>query len=95
MSFGALTKAWASWLERKQFTYECMFVHCLGSCTPFKSSAECGMCKKAASSAPGAHGKAPDAFGPTFFAVQAHRACSQTVQHAGGTLHDKLPAHYL
>ena len=95
MSFGALTKAWASWLERKQFTYECMFVHCLGSCTPFKSSAECGMCKKAASSAPGAQGKAPAAFGPTFFAVPAHRACTHTVQHAGGTLHDKFPAHYL
>ena len=95
MSFGALTKAWASWLERKQYNYECLFMHCLGTCTPFKTAAACGMCKKAASSAPGAHGKAPAKFGPAFFAVPAHRACSQNVQHDGGTLHEKFPPDYM
>jgi hypothetical protein len=95
MSFGALTKAWASWLERKQYNYECLFMHCLGTCTPFKTAAACGMCKKAASSAPGAHGKAPAKFGPAFFAVPAHKACSQNVQHDGGTLHEKFPPDYM
>lgn len=92
MNFSNLIKIWGAWLERKGYSQCCLFVFCLGKCTPHRG--ECSMCKRAVSDPPGANGAAPSSFGPTFFKVAVHRECAARCQHDGGFLLAKLPAHY-